>query len=81
MPEESVPTEAVPTESVPADAAVRVLLGAAGIQPSDEEMAIFAAAYSEVQAGVDSLYAIPEARYASPALVFSATPTFAEWSE
>lgn len=39
------------------------------------------ATYADYQAGVESLYAVPETRYASPALVFTAAPVFADWAE
>jgi hypothetical protein len=62
------------------DATVRHLLAAAGLGPSDEEVAVLAAAYGEHRAAIDALYVIPEVRYASPALIFDPTPTFADWS-
>ena len=62
------------------DATVRTLLGAAGLKPSEEEIATLVAAYPAHKAGVESLYAVTEARYGAPALVFSATPTFADWA-
>ena len=60
---------------------VRTLIAAAGLSPSEEEIATLVAGYPQHKAGIESLYAIPEARYAAPALVFSATPIFADWAE
>ena len=48
---------------------------------SEGEVASLVEAYADYRAGIDSLYALPETRYASPALTFSATPVFADWSE
>jgi hypothetical protein len=59
---------------------VRTLIAAAGLSPSEEEIATLIAAYPEHKAGIESLYAIPEARYAAPALIFSPTPVFADWA-
>jgi hypothetical protein len=63
------------------EATVRSSLVAAGLSPSEEEIASLAEGYADYRAGIDSLYAVPETRYASPALTFSATPIFADWSE
>jgi hypothetical protein len=41
---------------------------------------MFAHAYDVSQAAVESLYAVEAARYESPALAFSATPTFVDWA-
>lgn len=60
---------------------VRTLVAAAGLSPSEEEMATLVAAYPAHKAGIESLYTIPEVRYAAPALIFSATPVFADWAE
>ncbi len=59
---------------------VRSLLAAAKLAPSEEEIAGLVAGHEDYQAGIESLYAVPEARYASPALTFSATPVFADWT-
>jgi hypothetical protein len=63
------------------EAMVRSALFAAGLSPSEEEIASLVEAYADYRAGIDSLYAVAETRYASPALTFSATPVFADWSE
>lgn len=63
-----------------AQAAVRDALGrVTGLSPSDAEVAAMAEGYAEYRTGIAALYAVPEARYASPALVFTATPVFADW--
>lgn len=62
------------------ETAVRRALAQSGLVASDEEVATMAAGYGEYRTGIEALYAVPEARYASPALVFTATPTFVDWS-
>jgi hypothetical protein len=63
------------------EAEVRALLGIAGLSPSEEEVAVLVAQYPMQRAGVQLLRTMAGVRYASPALVFSATPVFAEWAE
>jgi len=58
---------------------VAALLDAAGLQPSPAEREAFIAVYPRLRAMVASLYAVPEARYESPALVFDPRPHFDEW--
>ena len=53
-------------------ATVATLLGAAGIPASSGEISEAVGAYPMLRAGVESLYALPEARYADPALRFRA---------
>jgi hypothetical protein len=60
---------------------VRSLLAAARLAPSEEEIAGLVAGYEDYQAGIESLYAVPETRYASPALIFNAAPVFADWAQ
>jgi hypothetical protein len=60
---------------------VHTLIGAAGLGPSEEEMAILIAAYPEYKAGIESLYGVAETRYAAPGLIFTATPIFADWAK
>jgi hypothetical protein len=60
---------------------VRSALAAAGLSPSDDEVAVMVEGYADYRAAIDALYAVPEARYASPALVFSASPVFVDWAE
>ncbi len=67
-------------EPDPATAAtVQTLLAAAGLAPTAEEVAVLVAQYPAHLAGVALLYSVPELRYESPALTFTATPVFAEW--
>ncbi len=63
-----------------AESTVRTLLAAAGLSPSEEEIAQMVAAYPDHKAGIESLYAIPAVRYESPGLIFSPTPVFADWA-
>jgi hypothetical protein len=57
-----------------ADPAVLVpaLLQAAGISPGEEEVAVMIAALPGRAAAIESLYAVPEARYEEPGLVLRA---------
>jgi hypothetical protein len=48
------------------------LLRAAGISPSEEEIAMMVAQFPGRAAAIESLYAVPEARYEEPGLVFHA---------
>ncbi|MCW0213660.1 MAG: hypothetical protein OJJ54_09885 [Pseudonocardia sp.] len=59
---------------MPADPAVLVpaLLAAADITPSPEEVAIMIAEFPGRAAALDALYAVPEARYEEPDLVYDA---------
>jgi hypothetical protein len=61
---------------VDADPALLVpaLLAAAGISPSAEEVAVLIAEFPERATAIDALYAVPEARYEEPGLVFRAVP-------
>jgi hypothetical protein len=60
---------------------VRTLLTTHGLAPSEAEVAVLVGQYETRRQGVELLHAVPAARYESPALVFSATPVFADWSE
>ena len=60
-------------------ATVATLLAGAGLHPSTEEFDLLVAAYPLHKQGIESLYAITEARYEAPALVFNPTPVFEEW--
>jgi hypothetical protein len=63
------------------DLTVRNLMATAGLSPSEDEMATLIAAYPEFKAGIESMYAVAETRYASPGLIFTATPIFADWAK
>jgi hypothetical protein len=58
---------------------VRTLLGEAGLPASPEEIERLAASYVELRAGIESLYAVDEAKYESPGLHFNPDPTYADW--
>jgi hypothetical protein len=60
-------------------AAVDAMLAAAGLAPSADERVALTAMYAQFKPGVEALYAVPEARYEAPALVFQAAPKLAEW--
>jgi hypothetical protein len=62
------------------EAAARSLLATAGLSPSEQEVADLVAQYPMHVAGLKALWAMPEARYAAPALIFDPTPVFADWS-
>lgn len=51
---------------------VPALIAAAGLNPSPEEIAVMIAEFPRRAAAIESLYAVPEARYEEPALVFHA---------
>jgi hypothetical protein len=53
------------------DTTVRALLKASGLNLTEEQIAGYVRVYPVLRAGADSLY-IPEARYESPALIYSA---------
>ncbi|MCS5713183.1 hypothetical protein NVV95_01315 [Herbiconiux sp. CPCC 205716] len=56
------------------ESAVRTMLALARISPSEEEISGLIAGFAPARAAVRMLYAVPEARYAEPALVFRARP-------
>jgi hypothetical protein len=62
------------------EATARTLLAAAGLSPSDEETAQLVEQYPLHLAGMNALWAMPETRYAVPALIFNPTPVFVDWS-
>jgi len=59
---------------------VRALLDAAGITPSETELAAYAPEYLTRRASVDALYAVPQARYTDPALRFRAGARLEDWA-
>ena len=60
---------------------VKTLLDQAGLPASDDEIAAYAAGFAIQRAAVDALYAVPEARYAEPALRFRASARIADWAQ
>jgi hypothetical protein len=79
MPDPSLdPVPAAP--SAEDHAHVAQLIARAHLAPTETELEAFAKSYLMLRAGIDSLYAVPEARYEVPALVFGAEPTFEDWA-
>jgi hypothetical protein len=62
------------------EATVTTLLGQLGLKPSPEELASLVSAFEQQEVGRLAMWAVPEARYESPALGFNAAPTFVDWS-
>jgi hypothetical protein len=62
-----------------ADAA-RSRLDAAGIDVTDEELAVAADVYRFYRSHVHLLYEAPEVRYSEPALMFRAAPPLDDWT-
>jgi len=60
-------------------AAVRDRLAVAGLEPTPADLASLVEQYPQYVAGVASLFAIPETRYESSALIFDPAPPFADW--
>ena len=58
---------------------VRALVAAAGLEPSQRELATLIAAYPQLRARMDAMHKLTEARYESPSLVFNPDPTFIDW--
>jgi hypothetical protein len=58
---------------------IDVMLAAAGIDATPEERVKLGEMYALFKPGMDALYAVPEARYEAPALVFQAAPKLAAW--
>ncbi|WP_067890438.1 hypothetical protein [Nocardia vaccinii] len=59
---------------------MKTLLDAAQLPAAEGEIASYAAGYADQRAAVDALYAVPEARYAAPALHFRAASRIADWA-
>jgi len=62
------------------EATVRMVLEASRIPATDAEVAALVPAYRQLRAMADLLHAVPDARYASPALHFDPVPTFVSWA-
>jgi hypothetical protein len=63
------------------ETAVRAMLAAAGLAPSEAEIVSLCAGYPAFRTAIDVLYQVPEARYADPALRFRAADTArADWA-
>ncbi|GAA2156909.1 hypothetical protein [Actinomadura napierensis] len=61
-------------------AEVGLLMSRAALPLSAAELAELAASYPLQQAGVEALYAVPEARYTDPALRFRADARITDWA-
>jgi hypothetical protein len=59
---------------------VRLRLGAAGLPATDAEVSQLAEALPMHRAQIALLWAVEEARYAEPGLIFHAEPDLAEWT-
>ncbi|WP_019927983.1 hypothetical protein [Nocardia sp. BMG111209] len=59
---------------------MKTLLGLSTLPASEAEIAAYAAGFEFQRAGVDALYAVPEARYATPALHFRAAARIVDWA-
>lgn len=55
------------------------MLAAAGLSPDATEREHLIAAYAMFKPVVEALYAVPEARYEVPALLFPAAPKLTPW--
>jgi hypothetical protein len=62
-----------------ADTRIAAMLDAAGLDPDPAEREEMRAIYEQFKPGVEALYALPQARYESPALVFQAEPLLRGW--
>jgi hypothetical protein len=60
-------------------ATLDAMLDAAGIVAAPAEREQLHALYARFKPGIDALYALPEARYEAPALVFQAEPKLTPW--
>jgi hypothetical protein len=60
-------------------ATLDVMLDAAGLSAAPQEREQLLAMYEMFKPGVEALYALPEARYEAPALVFQAEPKLTAW--
>lgn len=58
---------------------VDVMLASAGISPTADDREMMLEIYAVCRPGIEAMYALPEARYESPALVFQAEPKLDEW--
>jgi hypothetical protein len=63
------------------EAVVRMLISSARLTPSGDELRALVDLYPSHKEGIERLYRITETRYADPAVVFVAAPTFADWNE
>ncbi|GCD90162.1 hypothetical protein [Nocardioides sp. LS1] len=69
----------MPTNEPDHSAVVDAMIAAAGLSPSVTEREGLIATYGGFKPLVEALYAVPEARYEVPALVFQAAPKLTPW--
>lgn len=60
---------------------VNAMLAAAGLKPSAAEREGLIANYTAFKPAIEALYAVTEAQYEVPALVFQAAPKLTRWRE
>lgn len=60
----------MPNPKVDHATTVRAFLAASDLPAFDDEIAVIAAGYSGLRAGINALYAVPDVRYADPTLRF-----------
>jgi hypothetical protein len=73
-------SDAAPAELLTPDAgAVDAMLAAAGLSVTPDERERLLEMYAIYRPGIEALYALPEARYEAPALVFQAEPKLTAW--
>jgi hypothetical protein len=66
-------------ESAGPERAVDAALDAAGLEPAPFEREALVAMWEPLKRGVELLYAVDDARYETPAVVFGAAPNLARW--
>jgi hypothetical protein len=64
----------------PDEQAVRTLLAAAGLQPSDQEVTELTRGLPGHRRMIESLWAVVMGRDAEPALIFQAAPSLQSWT-
>jgi hypothetical protein len=69
------------TEPKDVDRVIALLLSAASLQPSPEELPSIAAAYRFYRGGADALYAVAGVEHEVPATAFDATPPPPRWED
>jgi hypothetical protein len=60
---------------------VKAMLAAAGLVPTQSELSQIVTMYEGLKPRIEALYAVPEARYESPALVFAPRPKLGSWNQ
>ena len=80
----SVPVGSAVTPPSPEEIAARApiveaMLNAAGITLADDERRRLTEMYAMYRPGIAAMYAVPEARYEVPALLFQAAPRLQAW--